>query len=900
MASARYYVFGRYRLDRVEGRLWRGTTAVRLTRKAHGMLSHLVSHAGQLVTKEELLAAVWPRTVVVEDVLTTGVRELRRALEDQTRAPVFIQTVHRQGYRFIAPVTACEVLPPASQAPASGLLVGRDDERRQLRASFAAAFEGTRQIVFLAGEAGIGKTAIIDEFIAQLAAESSLTFMRGQCIEHYGMGEAYLPILEAMGRLGRDDQVPLRELLRRYAPSWLPHLPALEPEATSASVTPARMLRELSEALEQLASRQPVVLVLEDLHWSDSATLDWLAHFARRRDPARVLVLATYRPVDVIVHSHPLRVIAGELQRQRRCMQLMLDYLPLSALEEYLRRRFPELSATHDLASLLHQRTSGQPLFFVTIVETLLGEGKLTRLLAEVAEVLPSSVSQLVEKEIEALPEEEQGLLEAASVAGESFSLASLAAASGLTEDQVESRGARWMRQHRFLMQDAASPARLRFRHAVFQDAVYRRIPAGRRARLHRAIGQALVAAHGADTAAIAAEAAVHFERGGDVAAAVSCLEQAANRSIGRCAYADAIAHARKALELSRQCPESPEMTHQRARLQASLANSLMATKGWAESEVEQAHLLAQELSVRAGDTTRAIGALWGLICMSVVRAELQRTCVLSEQLLELTRDHLQVPFQLAGHMELAGAAFGAGDLALADREFAIADALYDPAQHSQHVARASFDQGVMLRSWWAHLCWHRGQDERAMALSDDALALSRSFGHPLTRAIALAYAAKLHQFRRDAAACAELAAETIALCSEHGLAYYRTWGQIISAWASDTEDAAASIAESIRGLLAARARRSLPYFHGVLAEVHLRRGERDAARVAIDSGFEISRASGECWWVSELWRLRAAVDPEAAREHLQTATLLAHRYGSPPLLERAAADLAVCRSLDP
>jgi DNA-binding winged helix-turn-helix (wHTH) protein len=902
MGSARYYVFGRYRLDRVEGRLWRGTTAVRLTRKAHGMLSHLVSHAGQLVTKDELLAAVWPRTVVVEDVLTTGVRELRRALEDPTRAPVFIQTVHRQGYRFIAPVTACDVLPPASQAPVSGLLVGRDDERRQLRASFATTFDGNRQIVFLAGEAGIGKTAIIDEFIAQLAAESSLTFMRGQCIEHYGSGEAYLPILEALGRLGRDDEVPLRDLLRRHAPSWLPHLPALEAEATTASVTSARMLRELSEALEQLASRQPVVLVLEDLHWSDTATLDWLAHFARRRDPARVLVLATYRPIDVIVHSHPLRAIVGELQRQRRCTQLVLDYLPLAALEEYLQRRFPGLDATHELAELLHGRTSGQPLFLVTIAETLLreqllscedGRWKLRGSLAGIAHILPSSVSQLVDKEIEALPEEDQVILEAASVAGESFGLASLAAASGSTEDQVESRSARWMRQHRFLMQDAATPSRFRFRHAVFQDAVYRRIPAGRCARLHRTIGQALVATHGPDTAAIAAEAAVHFERGGDVAAAISCLEQAVNRSIGRCAYADALAHARKALELARQCPDSAELTHQRARLQASLANALMATKGWADSEVEQAHLLAKELSERAGDTTRAIGALWGLICMSVVRSELQRTCVLSERLLELTRDHLQVPFQLAGHMELAGAAFGAGDLALADQEFAIGDALYDPAQHAQHVARSSFDQGVMLRSWWAHLCWHRGDNEHALALSNDALALSRSFGHPLTRAIALAYAAILHQFRRDTTACAELSAETIALCNEHGLSYYRTWGQITAAWSEDLDDSALTIAESIRGLLAARARRGLPYFHGVLAEVHLRRGERVAAGLAIDAGLEMSRASGECWWVSELWRLKATVDSAATRAHLQTAVMLARQYGSPPLAGRAAAELA-------
>ncbi|MGH8185266.1 MAG: AAA family ATPase, partial [Steroidobacteraceae bacterium] len=300
MVSARYFVFGRYRLDRVEGRLWRGATPVRLTRKAHGMLAHLVAHAGELLTKEDLLEAVWPRSVVVEGVLTTVVRELRLALEDPARNPLFIQTVHRQGYRFIAPVTACDAL-PASQASASRLLVGREAEWRQLQESFASAFNGARQAVFLAGEAGIGKTAIIDELVAHLAAQSSLISMRGQCIEHYGMGEAYLPILEALGRLGRDD-ASLRDILSRYAPSWLAHLPALQsnlPQGAAATpVTTTRMLRELSEALEHLATHKPVILVLEDLHWSDTATLDWLAHFARRRDPARLLLLATYRPID--------------------------------------------------------------------------------------------------------------------------------------------------------------------------------------------------------------------------------------------------------------------------------------------------------------------------------------------------------------------------------------------------------------------------------------------------------------------------------------------------------------------------------------------------------------------------------------------------------------------------
>jgi predicted ATPase len=251
--------------------------------------------------------------------------------------------------------------------------------------------------------------------------------------------------------------------------------------------------------------------------------------------------------------------------------------------------------------------------------------------------------------------------------------------------------------------------------------------------------------------------------------------------------------------------------------------------------------------------------------------------------------------------MELAGAAFGAGDLELADREFAIGDALYDPAHHLVHVARASFDQGVMLRAWWSHLCWHRGKDAQALALSNDALSLSRSFGHPLTRAIALAYATILQQFMRNVAASAALAAETIALCTEHGFTYYRTWGQIIASWCqaqtADPGDATSRIEECISNLLTARARRCLPYFYALLAESHLARRDYAAATTVLDAGIEIVRATGECWWASELWRLKSVValeqrppDTDRARHHLQTAGEFAQRCASPPLIARANA----------
>ena len=355
MSRARYLHFGAFRLDRIEGRLWRHAAPIRMSRKAHGLLAHLAEHAGQLVTKEALLTAVWPRAVVVEAVLTTAVREVRRGLDDRTEQPSFVQTVHGRGYRFIAPVIERDDF--ASSPHAAARLPGRAWEFEQLRQRFAAAFAGERQLVFVAGESGVGKTALVDRFVTRLAAESSFTALHGQCVEHCGIGEAYLPILDALGRLGAsDERALLVQLLGRYAPSWLPHLPALhsapaQPCAVASQVRPPQLLREFAEALDQLAAHRSVVFVLEDLHASDTATLDWLAYAARRRDPARLLVIATYRTEESSTRNPPLRAMVNELQRHAHCTRLILERLSPPAAAGS--------SQTHDTAEFF--RRSGIP-----------------------------------------------------------------------------------------------------------------------------------------------------------------------------------------------------------------------------------------------------------------------------------------------------------------------------------------------------------------------------------------------------------------------------------------------------------------------------------------------------------------------------------------------------------
>jgi DNA-binding winged helix-turn-helix (wHTH) protein len=300
MATTPLWWFGPFCLDPASGCLWGDETLVPLRPKPFALLAYLVAHAGQVVTEERLFEAVWPEALVSEGVLKDYIKQIRKTLGDTPHRPQYIATAHRRGYRFVAPVTTLErssaeavaqKTPGAAATGVSttgptalcspGLVVAREAELAQLHQWWTMAQRGHRQLVLIAGEAGIGKTTLVDAFVAQVAADQAVWVGYGQCIEYYGAGEAYLPLLEAFERLGGAlDTTRVVDVLQQYAPSWLVHLPALRSASEveglqrhSGGSSRQHMLRELAEAVEVLTTECPLILVLEDVHWSDTATL---------------------------------------------------------------------------------------------------------------------------------------------------------------------------------------------------------------------------------------------------------------------------------------------------------------------------------------------------------------------------------------------------------------------------------------------------------------------------------------------------------------------------------------------------------------------------------------------------------------------------------------------------
>ena len=653
MSRGRQIVFGPFNLDLVNLTLFRGSSEVSLTPKAFDVLSYLLQHAGQLVTKDDLLKSIWPESFVGDSVLKVCVLEIRKALGDQAAAPSFIETVHRRGYRFIGSVDSSPTstgiperqrlpsrsLPSRQVVEPSGPVVGRESALQELGRYLSKALDGERQTVFVTGEAGMGKTTILDVFLNSLASEPSLRIARGQCLEHYGIGEAYMPVLDAFSRLCRvPENAALLNILSRHAPTWLAQMPSLADPADSAQLqrqtlgaTPERMLREMTEALEVMAAESPIVLALEDLHWSDYSTMDLIAYLARRREPAPLLIVATYRPVEVILSRHPLRTVKQELQMHQRCVELGLEFLSEAAVLKYLEFRFCGGAISQELARFVHAHTDGNPLFVVNVVDFLNSQGRIVQregqweLQAESERLelqVPPNLREMIDRQLGRLVTEEQALLEAASVAGVGFSACTVAAALNISVVEGEERLTDLAKRGQFLrslgvheFSDGTVTSIFSFVHSLYQNVIYRHLTESRRQRFHQLIGERLESAYGPDRQQIAAELAIHFEHARDYFRAIHYLRQAAERATRRYANREANEYLTRALKWVDYLPQDArnrvriELLEQRGLVRRSMADMKQAAQdfearvecareeGWLELEVKALFQLCSVLS---------------------------------------------------------------------------------------------------------------------------------------------------------------------------------------------------------------------------------------------------------------------------------------------------------------
>ena len=934
------YAFGAYTLDTDRYELRRAGTVCPLEPHAVDILTYFLQHRERVVTKRELLEQLWPGRFVAEGILAQRIMTIRKAIGDSGQTQQCIETVRGRGYRFAAEVSVhptarrVDAFSPTTAAPdqrgrgdraspapavspghcacslagvgvsrdggqwlrAGGArpalfsrpphFVGRDAELAQLGQWWSAARQGMRQVGFIVGEPGIGKTALVDAFVAQVAAAQDVSVGCGQCVDDYGVGEAYRPLLEALGRLCRDAEGDrLVAGLREHAPSWLAHLPSVLDPAdraavvrTTGGVTSAQMLRELTDALEAFTVGRPLVLVLEDLHWSDRATLAWLAYMARKRDSAHLLILGTYRPHEVRGRAHPLRALLVDLRPHAQCAELVLDALSAPAVAAYLSHRCGG-SLPARVPQLIHRRTGGHPLFLVSMVDELVHDrlfesvrdaGAAREHLAALSDIVPANVREYIEQHLERLPREDQALLDVASVAGSTFTVAAVAGPTAPATDRIEARYTALARQGRFIRAngietwpDGTTTPCYQFKHGLYQEVAYARVSAGRRMQLHQQIGLRKEHGYSAQTQQIATELAVHFVRGGETRRAVHYLHEAADNALQRSAYQEAIAHLTQGLALVTSFPDGAERAQHELRFLTKLGLAFVATSGQAHVDVQRSLARARALCHQVADSPQLFRVLGGLFSFHVVRSELSAACDVAGQLASLAEREPDSTLRLGAHWAFGQTLFFHGEFAPAREHLEQGIGLYDRREHHGPGLRAGFpgDLGVFCHCFAAHTRWHLGYPDQALQHIQQALTLAEELAHPYSRAVALAYAAMLYQFRREADLTREAAETASVLCQEQGFPYYLAWVTIMKGWALTAQgqgkEGQAEMRRGLDAIGATGARVRQPYYLALLAEACGHTGEVGAAVKMLAEGLGAAHHHGECWQEAELHRLK-------------------------------------------
>jgi predicted ATPase len=662
-------------------------------------------------------------------------------------------------------------------------------------------------------------------------------------------------------------------------------------------VSQGRMLRELAEALVVLTADTPLVLVLEDLHWSDGATVECLAYLAQRREPARLLVLGTYRPVETVLQAHPLRGLVQELCGRGQAVDLRLEFLLGEDVAAYVAGRLGGPVAA-PLTALIYEHTNGNALFMVNMVDYLVAQGGVVRRagewrLREGAETqgvsIPEGLRQLLARRIEALPPETRRMLEGASVAGREFAVAAVAASLQCPVEDVEAQCEALAMQHHFLddtgiavWPDGTRGGSYRFQHVLYQHVLYQQIGTARRMQLHRRIGGCLEAGYGARAGEIAAQLVIHFERGSEVERAVGYLQQAADNATRRNAHHEAVATLTKGLALLATLSHSPARAQHELTLLLILGPRLMAAQGHAVPEVGESYTRALTLCQQVGEPRQRCQALQGLYRFHVLQAQLRLADELSQQFFRLAPHQHDMTLMQEGYIDLGLIAYCRGDPVTAWAHLEQSLRLCDTTRLSTLLFPHGYESEGRYGFYGTRVLWLLGYADQAQQWSQEALARAQQLEHTPSLARAQHFAAILSQHRRDIAATQAYVEAMLALATAQGFAHRVAQGRILRGWVLAMQgDATTGVAHIQQGLGAIQSigqKLHRPYYLALLAEAYGQAGHPEVGLTCLAEALTLVEATEERWWEAEVYRLKGELLLRLPRPDISQATACLHQ----------------------
>jgi class 3 adenylate cyclase/predicted ATPase len=798
-------------------------------------------------------------------------------------------------------------------------LVGREQEVALLRERWAQVKEGLGQVVLLSGEAGIGKSRLVQVLKEQVATEPQAWLTPCQC-SPYHQNTALYPLIDLLERVvlrfDREESLqqklskleghlvqygfPLTETVPLYASLLsLPLTADYAPLPMSPEQHKQKTLQALLTTLLRIAAQQPVLFVIEDLHWVDPSTLEFLNLLVDQGPTARILALLTFRPD-----------FSPPWTGRSHLTQVTLPRLPRRQAAEMAGRVAHGKTLPAEVIDQVVARTDGVPLFVEELTKMVLESGllqeyegryELTHPLPPLA--IPATLHDSLMARLDRLATV-KAMAQLGATLGREFSYALLQAISPWDEETLE-RGLHQLVEAEFLYQQGLPPeATYRFKHALIQETAYQSLLRSTRQQYHQRIAQVLEARFPERCETQPELLAHHYTEAGLTEQAVHYWQRAGQLASDRSANLEAISHCTTGIELLKTLPERPEHTQQALTLYIALGAALQMAKGHAVPEVEHAYTQAYTLCQRIGETPELGPVLLGLWRFYNTRLQLRTAREIGETLLRLAQRAHDPALAVIAHPNLGLTWFLLSAFPTARQHFEEGIALYTPDQHRAPVFRSGQDPGVSCRVYAAMALWLLGYPAQARAHIHEALALAHALAHPYSLAFAQFWAAWVSQVRRDVPSVREHAEAAVALSSEQGFPLWAATGTTLRGWALAMQgQGEAGLAQVRQGIAAWRTTGAALFvscFCTMLAEVYDHLGYPEDGLQALAEAHTLVEQHEERWWEAEIHRLRGVLllrqtgTPQVEAETwLQRALDVARRQEAKSLELRAAMSLS-------
>jgi class 3 adenylate cyclase/tetratricopeptide (TPR) repeat protein len=796
--------------------------------------------------------------------------------------------------------------------------VGRQSELGVLADAWERVVEGMGRTVLVQGEAGIGKSRLCYQLREQLAGQPH-TWLECRC-SPYTSGTPFRPVTELVEQAltfqstdaPADRLAKLRIGLERggfagdepvaLLAEWL-ELP--ESAGYSAlSINPEVRRRKTLETLAawnlKLAELQPMVLLVEDLHWCDPSSLELLGRLVAQSATAQVLLIGTARPE--FVSPWPARSNLQTLPLSRltkRQTREMVDALWLGIQDQG-----PGTAGTPDVRPLapetieaLVTRADGIPLFAEELTHAVSEAGGNVS-----AAGIPVTLQDSLLARLDRLAGAKE-VAQRAAVLGREFSHTLVVATADMDEATLQ-RGLERLVEAELLFERGVPPqATYTFKHALVQEAAYESLLKSARSQLHRRVAVVLAEQFPEVAASQPELMAQHFDAAGLPTQAGEYWRRAGMKAIQRSPN-EASQHLERALETLTALADGPERDQLEFELLTALGPALMAARGFTAPEVGRTYERAHELCRRVRDTPQLFTALWGLWLFNFNSGRLQTGREIAEQAMGLAQRQSDPGLLMQAHHMLAATFLSLGPLSSSRSHFDGVLALYDPSKHRGHASLyGGHDPGVCSHGFGAHVLWMLGYPDLAQRRSREAIALARTLDQPASLAHAFISAALLQQLRRDPESALELATAGLAISAEHHLVLYRTFMRFARGWAlAKTGHQDEGLVEMQEARAAMKAFGIVAFwglsFSGIVGEVCREAGQVETGLTAVHDGLAMADVSGETSYLAELTRVHGELvldrgDLKEAAIFLRSALDIAHAQEARSFELRAASSLA-------